>query len=231
MEGHLAFADDVVLFCRANKKSFKAIREIEFKDFSGLEINKSKSAVLFSKSVANGEGLSRLLVFPVKILPMSHLGVPVTGRLVQHRNRQKLISIRSLTYTFVRGSGSQKEISWAQMTKSEGDGGIGIADYGQLPTVACTSRTARLWNGNSIWTRWIERLYVKMRALGEIQRRQPDSPLWKSVLKEKENIGKCIDCSRGGAVTWRGKGSDLSFGNIRRTLAARGVKDPMAAAI
>lgn len=38
VESHLAFVDDVVLFCRANEKSFRTIKSIiqEFKDFSGL---------------------------------------------------------------------------------------------------------------------------------------------------------------------------------------------------
>lgn len=51
VEIHLAFPDDVVLFCRANAKLMLAIGGIlqEFKEFSGLEINDSKSLVIFSK--------------------------------------------------------------------------------------------------------------------------------------------------------------------------------------
>lgn len=44
VESHLAFADDVVFFCRASVKSFNTLKEIleEFESFSGLKINAGK---------------------------------------------------------------------------------------------------------------------------------------------------------------------------------------------
>lgn len=79
VEDHLAFADDVVLFYRVNEKSFKAIREIleGFRDFSGIEINSTKSVVVFSKFVVNRDELVAILGFPDVSLPITHLSVSI----------------------------------------------------------------------------------------------------------------------------------------------------------
>ena len=48
---HLLFADDTMFFCRTNKKSVKALKEILllYEQASGRKINKDKSAITFSK--------------------------------------------------------------------------------------------------------------------------------------------------------------------------------------
>lgn len=62
---HLLFADDIVCFMRANQKFFLAIKKIicDFLEFSGLEVNHSKSSVIFSTSCANRGELLGLLGF------------------------------------------------------------------------------------------------------------------------------------------------------------------------
>lgn len=79
VESHLAFADDIVLFCRANAKSFHKIQGIlrEFKEFSRMEINEGKSLIIFSKSVANCDELCVILGFPSSMISINHLGVPI----------------------------------------------------------------------------------------------------------------------------------------------------------
>lgn len=51
VECHLAFTDDVVLFCRASGKSFHAIMKFlqEFKEFVRLEINGAKNEVAWAQ--------------------------------------------------------------------------------------------------------------------------------------------------------------------------------------
>lgn len=53
----LTFADDITFFTRALRKSFNNIKEIlaEFSSFFGLQVNMSKSQVIFSKKVNDGE--------------------------------------------------------------------------------------------------------------------------------------------------------------------------------
>lgn len=62
----------------------------------------------------------------------------------------------------------------AQMVKTRSEGGLGITDYGQLQFAACISRTVRLWNGNWVWTAWIEKRYIQGRALDDIQAKSSD---------------------------------------------------------
>lgn len=80
----MAFVDNVVFF-RVNKKTFNTIRRVlvEFTNFSGLEVNQQKSSILFSKGVSNQEELRAILGYQTEALPMNHMEVLVTRRLVQ----------------------------------------------------------------------------------------------------------------------------------------------------
>lgn len=77
----LAFADDVAFFCCASKKSFQTLREIlhEFTSFSGLELNRHKSNVIFSKRVQDGGSLAQIFGFQLQSFSIHYLGLLVTG--------------------------------------------------------------------------------------------------------------------------------------------------------
>lgn len=100
------------------------------------------------------------------------------------------------------------------MVKPRFEGGLGITNYRQLQLVVCLSRTAILWNANSIWTSWIEQRYIYGRALWDISMKATDSTMWKSILKERENIAKCLEYGDEGSFAWKGRGQNLSFKNI-----------------
>jgi len=51
-----------------------------FSKFLELEINQEKSPATFSKICANDHSLHNILNFPIKTLPISYLGLPITGR-------------------------------------------------------------------------------------------------------------------------------------------------------
>lgn len=57
VEPIIAFANDMTFFSRASYKSLKTISEIldEFCSFSGLQVNATKSLVIFSKKVNDKE--------------------------------------------------------------------------------------------------------------------------------------------------------------------------------
>lgn len=59
------YADDVCLFTKANKKSLRFINNIleEFSQFSGLEVNKTKSSATFSKVCEGNLELQNILGF------------------------------------------------------------------------------------------------------------------------------------------------------------------------
>lgn len=79
---HLAFADDLMLFCRGDHTSLKILSEAmdEFQACSGLETNKHKSN-LFVAGVQGHEldQLQQVFSFPLGTLPIKYLGVPLNS--------------------------------------------------------------------------------------------------------------------------------------------------------
>lgn len=63
VESHLAYTDDVLLFCHASRMSLQTLRNIldEFCDFFGLNINVQKSHITFSKVVEDKQDMMRVI--------------------------------------------------------------------------------------------------------------------------------------------------------------------------
>lgn len=89
IESHLAFTDDIFVFLRASKKSFRAVKTTlaKFWQFSGLMVNEWKSFIVYSKKVNDYQDLGDILGFLAATLPIKYLGSPITGRKV----RQKIV--------------------------------------------------------------------------------------------------------------------------------------------
>ncbi|XP_057788467.1 uncharacterized protein LOC131005480 [Salvia miltiorrhiza] len=82
---HLLYADDVLLFCRASKRSCVMINSILqlYASVSGQHCNIAKSTIYFGKGVCTPmkRRVQRVLGFAAASLPFIYLGVPVfTGR-------------------------------------------------------------------------------------------------------------------------------------------------------
>jgi hypothetical protein len=77
---HLLFADDMLVFCRANKKSFKGVNDLLDKmgNNTGLSINRDKSKVYFSKGCSNIQELLNTLKISEGKLPVRYLGLPLS---------------------------------------------------------------------------------------------------------------------------------------------------------
>ncbi|KAL2252033.1 UNVERIFIED_CONTAM: hypothetical protein Sindi_2325600 [Sesamum indicum] len=93
----LGFADDVILFCRANVDSvriFKAGLD-RFAEWSGLRLNVQKSHLIISRSAqALREEMLALLGFQEGVLPMRYLGLPlISSRLTIADCRPLLMKI------------------------------------------------------------------------------------------------------------------------------------------
>lgn len=79
---HLLFTNDSLFFAKANKKSITTIKEDlqNFLDYLRLQVNPTKSYIIFLVLTTSMFELVELLGFPVKILPFTHLGTPLIGR-------------------------------------------------------------------------------------------------------------------------------------------------------
>lgn len=91
---HLSYADDIIFLCRANIRSFIKLKEIlkDFTDFMGLDINDNKLFVVFSIGTQGQSDLQRILGFPTKQLPISHLGASITGHAIKDGDCLNLIT-------------------------------------------------------------------------------------------------------------------------------------------
>ncbi|KAL0288764.1 UNVERIFIED_CONTAM: hypothetical protein Sradi_7090300 [Sesamum radiatum] len=78
---NLCFADDVLLFCKADIPSIKLLTETlsEFATFSGLKVNPSKSQIIFSRAVQQRQQLLDCVGFQEGSLPIKYLGIPLTS--------------------------------------------------------------------------------------------------------------------------------------------------------
>ncbi|KAL0444823.1 UNVERIFIED_CONTAM: hypothetical protein Slati_2205000 [Sesamum latifolium] len=77
---NLCFADDLLLFCRAEEQSVTLFRDVlhEFADFSGLHANINKSQLILSKSASSMRNrLLAILGFQEGHLPVRYLGLPL----------------------------------------------------------------------------------------------------------------------------------------------------------
>lgn len=93
MEPQLAFADDIIFSCCASHKSFptmNAILEV-FSDFVRLKTNKTKSFTTLSAHVHDKVDLASILGCNIKPLPITYLGVPLTGKSISHKDCYSLI--------------------------------------------------------------------------------------------------------------------------------------------
>ncbi|XP_062080724.1 uncharacterized protein LOC133785512 [Humulus lupulus] len=77
---NLCFADDLIIFCKANKDSIQCVKQIveDFCSSTGLKANHIKSHVYFG-GVPNIEKGHLLQVLQIKegIFPLNYLGVPM----------------------------------------------------------------------------------------------------------------------------------------------------------
>jgi len=74
------FADDMLIFCRANKASFKELNHLlEMLHMnSGLDINRSKSKLFVSKGCKQREELVDIIGVSFGLLPIKYLGLPLS---------------------------------------------------------------------------------------------------------------------------------------------------------
>jgi hypothetical protein len=76
---HLLFADDTLIFCRANPGHLRYLccLFLCFEAVSSLKINLAKSKLVLIGTVSNLEGFARILGCRISSLPLKYLGLPL----------------------------------------------------------------------------------------------------------------------------------------------------------
>ncbi|XP_059650522.1 uncharacterized protein LOC132296329 [Cornus florida] len=77
---HTFYADDLMVV-KADIPTVKAIDELlqQFKEATGLQVNKEKNSVIFSKSVRGRRRISNILRFQTENFPFKYLGLPLSN--------------------------------------------------------------------------------------------------------------------------------------------------------
>lgn len=91
---HLAFADDLLLFGRADDRTAVGMREglMVLQQLSGLRVSKEKSQVFFGGCSKNiKRDILNTLGFVEWKLPIKYLGLPVVSTLLKHKHCQPLL--------------------------------------------------------------------------------------------------------------------------------------------
>lgn len=93
---HLLFVDDVIIFRQANHSTIKADEDVlhQFTRYTGMQINHSKSSVVYSKSCSMElrEILENLIQISAKDFPIRYLRPPLTTGNLKHSDYGGLIA-------------------------------------------------------------------------------------------------------------------------------------------
>ncbi|XP_075074605.1 uncharacterized protein LOC142162181 [Nicotiana tabacum] len=172
---HVCFADDLLMFCRADLQSIRLLRQTfqKFSEACGLQANAEKSAAyLAGVSVNQKQDILQELGFPEGTLPFKYLGVLLaTGKLT-------VIQCWPLVERI-----TQRINCWTARLLS-------YAGRVQLIKAAVTKH---LWavakKKDCLWIKWIHTFYIKHHTLEHMP--IPKNAAWvvRKILESKKLIG------------------------------------------
>ncbi|XP_059644155.1 uncharacterized protein LOC132285935 [Cornus florida] len=90
---HAFYADDLVMVVKADVSTLKGVEEVlqRFKISAGLQVNKDKSSIIFSKAVRGRRRLARILNFQVESFLFRYLGLPLSNNLLRSGDYRMLL--------------------------------------------------------------------------------------------------------------------------------------------
>lgn len=85
---HLAYANDLLIFCKAKKNCFEGVKKLleEFTLASGLEVSERKSETFFSGATKNKQELLNIVPFTQGKFPVRYLGLPLSPRILYKKD-------------------------------------------------------------------------------------------------------------------------------------------------
>ncbi|KAL0297907.1 UNVERIFIED_CONTAM: putative ribonuclease H protein [Sesamum calycinum] len=177
----LCFADDLLLFCKADVVSVQILRHglDEFAKLSGLHANPQKSQLILSRSAqAMREHLTAALQFQEGHLPLretssDQISAYVTQCLLGnglHLPKGVIRAVEKKMRNFLWKGNSvvgYPKVAWSDVCRPIEEGGLGIRDILAL-NKALMSR--HLWNviqnnQSSIWVKWITHTHLRHKSV------------------------------------------------------------------
>ncbi|XP_020243282.1 uncharacterized protein LOC109821509 [Asparagus officinalis] len=179
---HLLFADDMLVFCRANKRSFQGINILldSLANNTGLNINRSKRRLELIKSILFS---TTAYWYSVYKLPQS--------------------TIQSLEAIFANflWKGSIHAINWKEVCRPKSEGGFGLRKLEDLCSAAALKMLWRILNNSSLWSNWMNARYTRGKNLWDAPVNTLDSGTWKHLTSLKSTALSCVRKTIGNGET------------------------------
>ncbi|XP_020547031.1 uncharacterized protein LOC110011363 [Sesamum indicum] len=204
----LGFADDLLLFCKADLDSLRVLKMglDRFADWSGLRLNIHKSHVIISRSAQGWKDqILAVMGFQEGQLPMRYLGVPLlSSRLTINDSmstywasafilpktviKQIEKRLRNFLWKGNYTSGYAK-VAWKDVCKPHMEGGQGIKDIGILNRALMAKKLCDVirCDRTSIWVEWLKHGRLRDNSIWTINEKG-GSWGWRKILRLRRSI-------------------------------------------
>lgn len=253
-----AYADDIMIVTKATSSNAHSILEAlsNFKKWTGLQVNISKSHIMFSPSINKTKKKEIMYIFQFKDASKwwTHLGIPMNGGQIPSMGFNKIISkidsafaswrakllsfvgkvvfIKSIMLSipvfslagckvpycvidkierlirkfFWSQDGSSNKIhyiSWKQISKPKGQGGLGLYKLQDIQKALLGKMLFRLINNrDEPWVDWVLSSYHLNGAFWNQSPPSNLSPLMKEILKASSSIKEGIVFTSDSQIIW-----------------------------
>ncbi|KAL2247967.1 UNVERIFIED_CONTAM: Transposon TX1 uncharacterized protein [Sesamum indicum] len=222
----LGFANDLLLFCRADLDSVRVLKVglDQFAEWSGLRLNIQKSHIIISRSAhERKDQLLSLLGFQEGHLPMRYLGLPLISSRLTISDCQPLLSkidariagwegdqiIKEVEKRFRRflwkGTSMMgyAKVAWKDVCKPIGEGGLGIKDIDALNRALMTKKLYDVirCDRTSIWVEWLQLGRLQNNSIWTVDEKG-GSWGWRKLLRLRSLIQSMVECRIGDGTTF-----------------------------
>ncbi|XP_038885895.1 uncharacterized protein LOC120076201 [Benincasa hispida] len=170
---HLAFIDDLMIFCAVERVSLEFVKQVlvEFAELSRLVTNVRKSFMFVAgvdSSVAMH--LTAFMGFSLGSLPIRYLGLSLLAVLLACVTHEVERLLRSYLWKGSVGSWGGAQVAWDEVCLQKGEGELGVTDVALWNQAAIMKL---LWlllvKLGSLWVAWMEAYILRGRSLWAIR--------------------------------------------------------------
>ncbi|XP_059627007.1 uncharacterized protein LOC132269780 [Cornus florida] len=202
---HAFYADDLFIIVKADLSTAKTVDEVlkRFHGVSGLEVNKDKSSVIFSKAVRGKRRILQLLQMKNEVFPLKYLGITledlslsdqsyirscIIGFLDLKFHGAVLLLWRKSSNTFC-GVGNWSQVKWSQVTLPYAEGGFNLR---RISDIDFAAKVSICWdflrNKETLWVQWMHAKYLQQYNFWMVTPKAQDSSIWKQILETRDFI-------------------------------------------
>ncbi|KAL2225484.1 UNVERIFIED_CONTAM: hypothetical protein Sindi_3025000 [Sesamum indicum] len=212
----LGFADDLILFCRADLESIRVFKVglDRFAEWLGLRLNEQKSHLIISRSAQERkEELLTALGFQEGQLPMRYLGLPLISSRLSISDCQPLLSKidartgwegLSLSYAG-RGTTTSgyAKVACTDVCRPVDEGGLGIKDIYTLNRPLMSKKLCDVirCDRTSIWVQWLYHNRLWNTSIWTVQE-HGGSWGWRKLLRLRPYLRPIVEYQIGNGETF-----------------------------